>query len=192
MLANTDKLLWIKIHFWSHSEIAGKNLSVPHSQQDWWKSSQPARRTYNLQPDLLGSFLADVCPDITGQFGCGHRAKFRPLVFVVVCVCVGGGGGGGGGEFGRTMGVAERRCSGLQKGGRFQEKITHSSHSSHQISSDTQNCIFPSTTFLPRTIISSTSPSQQKLTWRTDILRNRSDLLGAPEISVQTLADCFS
>ena len=22
--------------------------------------------------------LADVCPDITGQFGRGHRAKFRP------------------------------------------------------------------------------------------------------------------
>ena len=39
--------------FW---ETAGKNLSVPHSQQDWWKSSQPARCTYNLQPDLLGSF----------------------------------------------------------------------------------------------------------------------------------------
>ena len=49
--------------------------------------------TYNLQPDLLGSFPADVCPDITGQFGCGHRAKFSPSVGV--CVCVWGGGGGG-------------------------------------------------------------------------------------------------
>ena len=28
-----------------------------------------------LQPDLLGSFPADVCPDITGQFGSGHRAN---------------------------------------------------------------------------------------------------------------------
>ena len=28
----------------------------------------------------MGSFPADVCPDITGQFGCGHRETFRPLV----------------------------------------------------------------------------------------------------------------
>ena len=73
--------------FW---EIAGKHISVPHSQQDRWKSSQPARCTYNLEPDLLGSFPADVCPDITGQFGCGHRAKFTPSVR--------GGGEAGGGE----------------------------------------------------------------------------------------------
>ena len=51
-----------------------ENLSVPHSQQDLWKSFQPARCTYNLQPDLRVSFSADVCPDINGQFGCGHRA----------------------------------------------------------------------------------------------------------------------
>ena len=63
--------------FW---EIAGENLSVPHSQQDWWKSSQPGRCIYNLQPDLLGRFTADVCPDITDQFGCGHREKFGPSV----------------------------------------------------------------------------------------------------------------
>ena len=41
--------------FWSHlkhfGRLLGKKLSVPHSQQDWWKSSQPARCTYNLQPD---------------------------------------------------------------------------------------------------------------------------------------------
>ena len=57
-------------------EMAGKNLSVPHSQQDWCKSSQPSRCTYNLQPDLLGSFPADII----GQFGRGHRAKFSPSV----------------------------------------------------------------------------------------------------------------
>lgn len=51
-----------------------ENLSVRHSQQDLWKSFQPARFTYNLQPDLRGSFSADVCPDINGQFGCSHRA----------------------------------------------------------------------------------------------------------------------
>ena len=55
-------------------------MSVPYSQQDWWKSSEPARCTYNLQPDLLGSFLADVCSNITGQSGCGHRAKFSSSV----------------------------------------------------------------------------------------------------------------
>ena len=58
--------------FWG---IAGKHISVPHSQQDWWKSSQPARCTYNLEPDLLGSFPADVCPKITGQFGSDYSAN---------------------------------------------------------------------------------------------------------------------
>ena len=29
--------------------LRGKNLSVPDSQQDWWKSSQPARCT-SVQP----------------------------------------------------------------------------------------------------------------------------------------------
>ena len=41
---------------------------------------------YNLQPELPGSFPADVCADVTGQFGCGHRTKFSPSVGV-------GGGG---------------------------------------------------------------------------------------------------
>ena len=42
------------------------------------------------RPDLLESFPANESPDITGQFGCGHRAKFSPSV--------GGKGGGGGGN----------------------------------------------------------------------------------------------
>ena len=46
---------------------------------------------YNLQPELPGSFPADVCADVTGQFGCGHRTKFSPSVGV-------GGGGGPKGE----------------------------------------------------------------------------------------------
>ena len=29
------------------------------------------------QPDSLGSFPADVCPDIAGQFGCGYRGKVQ-------------------------------------------------------------------------------------------------------------------
>ena len=47
---NFEKKAYIKnktaiLAFW---EIAGKKLSVPHSQQVWWTSSQPARCTYNL------------------------------------------------------------------------------------------------------------------------------------------------
>ena len=57
-----------------------KNLSLPHSQQDRWKSTQPAKCTYNLQPDLLGTFPANARPDITVHFGCGLRAKFSPSV----------------------------------------------------------------------------------------------------------------
>ena len=65
----------------------------------------------------MGSFPADVCRDITGQFGCSHREKFRPSVS-------GGGGVGGGGGFwvfGRTMGVAKGRNSPLQWAGAGEE-----------------------------------------------------------------------
>ena len=47
--------------FWSHFKHSGRLLGkmylflTPYSQQDWWKSSKPARCTYNPQPDLLGS-----------------------------------------------------------------------------------------------------------------------------------------
>ena len=51
----------------------------------------PASKVH-LQPDLLGSFPADVCPDITGQFGCGRRAKIKNSDLQ----WVGSGGGGGG------------------------------------------------------------------------------------------------
>ena len=47
----------------------------------------PASKVH-LQPDLLGSFPAIVCPDLNSQFGCDHRAKVRSSV-------VGGEGGGG-------------------------------------------------------------------------------------------------
>ena len=36
------------------------------------KEFQASKVTYNLQPDLLGSLPPDVCPDLTGQFGCGQ------------------------------------------------------------------------------------------------------------------------
>ena len=81
-LKNNNKA-WIKlseaIFFLAFWEITGKSLSVPHSQQHLWKSSQPARCTYNLQPDLLGSFPADVWPNITGQLGVviGQNSAFQ-------------------------------------------------------------------------------------------------------------------
>ena len=62
--------------------------------------------------------------------------------------------------------------------GKYPIQVTRRSYSRLQIPSDTLNYLFPSNTFLPRTIISSTSPSQQKCAWRTDILRNRS--IGCP------------
>ena len=65
--------------------LRGKNLSVPDSQQDWWKSSQPARCT-SVQP-------------VTGL-----TVKFpsrRPGSLVR------GGGVGGGGWAGKKMGVAQ-------------------------------------------------------------------------------------
>ena len=48
----------------------------------------PASKVH-LQPDLLESFPAEICPGNTGQFGCGHKAKFWALAER------GGGRGGG-------------------------------------------------------------------------------------------------
>ena len=62
-------------HFKHFGRLLGKKLSVPHSQQDWWKNSQPARCTYKLQPDLLGCLQAD-------GGGGGLKAKFISLVGV--------------------------------------------------------------------------------------------------------------
>ena len=113
--------------------------SVPHSQQDLWKSFQPARGTYNLQPDLRESFSADVCTDINGQFGCGHRAIFRSSV----------GKGGGGIAIGQWLWLtgATYPVSGGGGGGFCQL----SSYSRRQIPSETLNCLFPKNSFLPRT-----------------------------------------
>ena len=62
--------------YWKHKKIKGClwltcGLIIPAA----------ARYTDNLQPDLLGRFPADVCPDIS------HRAKFGHSL--------GEGGGGG-------------------------------------------------------------------------------------------------
>ena len=102
--------LYLTLSVCSHFdwEIAGKNLCVLHSQQDWWKSSKPVRCTYNLQPNVLGSFPADVSPATSGRLGWGHRTKFRPSV------------GGRGGH--RNMGVTKRQNFSLQGVGTFLEK----------------------------------------------------------------------
>ena len=61
---NTNKA-WIKFSetILSILRDCWKKLSVPHSQQDWWKSSQPA----TLQPAIW----------LTGKY---HRAQFRSWV----------------------------------------------------------------------------------------------------------------
>ena len=71
---------------------------------------------YNLQPDLLGSFPADRCPDITSQFGCGLREKFRPSV----------GGGGLVGKYVWSKGKNHPFGRGGGKGKRGMWQITHS------------------------------------------------------------------
>ena len=58
------------------------------------------------RPDLLGSFPANESPDITGQFGCGHRAKFSPSV--------GGKGGGGISQIAHTSYSRHQRTNPLR------------------------------------------------------------------------------
>ena len=114
-----------------------------------------------VQPDLLGGFPADVCPHITGQFRCGRsggggcskeiecsqRAKFTTLV----------GGGGG------------------KEGKRGFWQIAHGSYILDMKSPQTTYISYFRARFSFRGhIISSKSPSQQKVAWRTNILRNRS------------------
>ena len=69
--------------FWSHFKHFGRLLgkficsSLPARLME--DQEFPASKVHhNLQRDLLASFPANESPDITGQFGCGHRAKFSP------------------------------------------------------------------------------------------------------------------
>ena len=57
-------------------------------------------------------------------------------------------------------------------------QVAHSSYSRHQIPSDTLNCLFSSNIPFKDIHFFSKSPSQQKLAWRTNILRNR--FIGCP------------
>ena len=62
-------------------EIAGKIhlLLTPRKTDGRVHGQQGTPATCNLQPDLLGSFPADVRPDITGQFWSGHKANIQVL-----------------------------------------------------------------------------------------------------------------
>ena len=66
--------------FWSHLKHFGGLLGniylflTPSKTDERVPRQQGAPTTYN--PDLLGSFPADVYPDINAQFGRGHQAKF--------------------------------------------------------------------------------------------------------------------
>ena len=158
--------LYLTLSMGSHFdwEIAGKNICFPHSQQDWWKSSKPARCTYNVQPDLLGSFPADVSPGTSGRFEWGHGTKFRPSR------------GGRGGH--RNMGVAKRRIYPFRGWGSFWQK-THARYSTHQIPTDTHSYIFPSNTFHLWTYHFFQTPIQQKTGLKNRyFFRNRS--IGCP------------
>ena len=151
--------------------LLGQILSVPHSQQDWWKSSQPACMVH-LQPAtwLTGKFPSrsisrhygpvwlwpkDIIQTLSGRGGgfrkdrCGKKGDFFAF-----------SEGGGRWGWGRNF---------------WQKSVTYSRH---QFPSDTDNIFFPAKLSVPEHIISSKSSSQQKLTWRTDILRNRS--IGCP------------
>ena len=56
--------------------MLGKNhLFLTPSRTDRRVPSEQGAPTRTLQPDVLGSFPADVCPKITGQFGSDHSAN---------------------------------------------------------------------------------------------------------------------
>ena len=152
-----NRKFWGKDHFKHFGRLLGKNLSAPHSQQVWWKSFQPARCTCNLQSELLGSLSADVCSDITGQFGCGHRAKFRLSV----------------GGFRRKMGVAWGRNSplwwrGRSKGGFLQR--THTSYSRHQLPHTPWIVFCPATLSFQGHLPASKNLPEEQIFWGTQPL----------------------
>ena len=114
-----------------------------------------SKETYNLQPDLLWSFPANVSPDIT-------------LASLVV-----------------DIGQNSALQSGVGRGG-FSQIMTNSTY---QLFED-QRTKSPQTPWIfyflatispfMDILFFSKSPSQRKIAWRTDILRNRSDPLGPP------------
>ena len=72
-------------------------------------------------------------------------------------------------------------------------QIAHSSYSTHQISSNTLNCLFPDNTFFPRTyyLFKISQPAKIRLkNRRTDIFRDRS--IGCPCNLHSFISFCFS
>ena len=140
---------WIKLSE-AILNILGDCLSVPCSQQDWWKSSQPARCNYNLT--YLEVSQQTYVQTLLASLGVAIGAKFRPSVM-------------GRGVFGRKIGVTYRRNSPFQwwgrGGGEGLWQITHSSYSTHKIPQTPWIIVFPATLSLQGHIISSTSPSQK-------------------------------
>ena len=109
----------------------------------------------HLQPDLLGSFPADV----------GHRAKFSPS----------GGGRGLIGNWVWPKGYIHPFSGDGVGGGEAKRFLTESAQ---QLSYTSNHLRHPQFSNFQGHIILSKSPSQQKFAWRTDILRNRS--IGCP------------
>ena len=144
-------------YFKHFGRLLGKIFSDPHSQQDWRRGSQPARCTLSLQPDLLGSFPADV----------GHRAKFSPS------------GGRGRSLIGNWVWpkgyIHPFSGDGVGGGGEAKRFLTDSAQ---QLSYTSNHLRHPQFSNFQGHIILSKSPSQQKFAWRRDILRNR--FIGCP------------
>ena len=129
------------------------------------RAPSQATCTYDLEPDLLGRFPADVSPGTSGRFGWGHRTKFRPSM------------GGRGGIETWVWPKSEFIPSG---GWRSFWQKTHARYSTHQIPTDTHSYIFPSNTFHLWTYHFFQTPIQRKTGRRTYIFLE-TDLLGAPD-----------
>ena len=129
-------------------------LFLTASKTDGRVPSQEERCTYNVQPYLLGRFPADVCPNITGQFGCGNNSKFSPSV---------GRGGGGSIRNGCCQGAKFTPLVGEGESEKGSWQVQHRRHSRHQIPLDTRPCLFPSNTFITRTFFFPNLPDRKNL-----------------------------
>ena len=99
------------------------------------------------------------------HLGCGYRAKFSPSIW------------GGGGYIGNRVG--HKGDIHPFSGGRRDKQIEHTSYCIHQIPCDTLNCVLPSNTLLPRTLIFPNFPASK--TWPEEQIFWGTDPLGAPD-----------
>ena len=145
-------------------EIAGKNLSVPHSQQDWWKPVpshqghiQPATWLTGKFPRLtLLANLGVVIGQISAlQWGQWWEGLIENWVWRKGKIHLFSGGGE------KTF-LANRT-------------YTYTSYSRQQITSSTLNCLFPSNTLLKVSLFFPILPASKNLPeeqtfWGTDPL----------------------